>query len=271
MSVRLRRLASDYDAVKRLVRRHPRIDIEGVSGNPPDRYRLVLSVRSLTRDGSRIQYADQHRVEIILSGTYPRDPPFCRMLTPVFHPNIEPHAVCVGDHWSAGESLTQLIQRIGEMLAFQCYNVKSPLNGEAARWVEENQHQIPTDAREFFIDTEKAAPAAAGQGQAAEQASCSNCGTTSGSFTTCTEGHALCGDCVIDCPTCQLRFCLICSNGKCPACTAPECANCGSQLPQVAMCERASHRLCGNCHMTCQRCGRLLCLACGDVTCMCGS
>lgn len=77
--------------------------------------------------------------------SYPRMPPQCRMLSPVFHPNIAPHAICVGDHWGAGESLESIVIRIGEMLAYQSYNVKSPLNGEAARWVEENKHRLPLD------------------------------------------------------------------------------------------------------------------------------
>ena len=46
-----------------------------------------------------------HLVEIVLPASYPRLPPQCRMLTPIFHPNIAPHAICVGDHWSAGEPL----------------------------------------------------------------------------------------------------------------------------------------------------------------------
>ncbi len=28
--------------------------------------------------------------------------PPCRMLTPVFHPNVDPQKICIGDHWSAG-------------------------------------------------------------------------------------------------------------------------------------------------------------------------
>lgn len=116
---RLRRLQSDYEAVKRLVHLHPKIEVEGVSGNPPDRYRLVLRVRSLKEQGERIDLAREHRLEITLPRTYPRDAPICRMLTPVFHPNIAPHTVCIGDHWSAAERLDEMIQRVGEMLAFQ--------------------------------------------------------------------------------------------------------------------------------------------------------
>ena len=36
-----------------------------------------------------------------------------------------------------------MVSRIGEMLAYQSFNVKSPLNGEAARWVEKTYGQGP--------------------------------------------------------------------------------------------------------------------------------
>jgi DNA-directed RNA polymerase subunit RPC12/RpoP len=81
------------------------------------------------------------------------------MLTPVFHPNIAPHAICVGDHWSAGEPIASIVARIGEILAFQSYNVKSPLNGEAARWVEQNIDQLPLDNVSMVVDTTPHAPA----------------------------------------------------------------------------------------------------------------
>jgi ubiquitin-protein ligase len=69
------------------------------------------------------------------------------MLTPIFHPNIDAQTICVGDHWTAGERLVDLAIRIGEMIAYQAYNIKSPLNGEAAMWADLNNDKIPTDAR----------------------------------------------------------------------------------------------------------------------------
>jgi predicted Zn finger-like uncharacterized protein len=74
------------------------------------------------------------------------------MLSPVFHPNIAPHAICVGDHWSPGESLQSIVARIGEMLAYQSYNVKSPLNGEAARWVAQNEDRLPLDDVSLLVE-----------------------------------------------------------------------------------------------------------------------
>ncbi len=35
------------------------------------------------------------------------------------------------------------------MLAYQSYNVKSPLNGQVAAWVEMNAHRLPLDNTDF--------------------------------------------------------------------------------------------------------------------------
>jgi ubiquitin-protein ligase len=69
------------------------------------------------------------------------------MLTPIFHPNIDPSTICVGDHWTAGERLVDLVIRIGEMIAYQAYNIRSPLDGEAAMWADLNGEKLPIDAR----------------------------------------------------------------------------------------------------------------------------
>jgi hypothetical protein len=124
---------------------HPRIRVVEALGDPPERYRIELNVRGLVVQNDEIVPKDSHLVEVFLTLAYPRQAPQCRMLTPVFHPNIAPHAICIGDHWSAGQSLAAVIVRIGEMITFQSYNVKSPLNGGAARWVEEHADALPID------------------------------------------------------------------------------------------------------------------------------
>lgn len=144
-TVRLRRLAADFEKLRDYVRRHPRVKVVSADGDPPERYQLEYHIRSLRQVNDELKQVKSHLVEIVLPRNYPRVPPQCRMLSPVFHPNIAPHAICVGDHWSAGESLQSIVVRIGEMLAYQTYNVKSPLNGDAARWVEQNQDNLPID------------------------------------------------------------------------------------------------------------------------------
>ncbi len=144
---RLRRLQADQDSMTRAFTGHPRIRILKATGEPPERYEVEFRVRGLVPvdENDRPQVRTLHRAEIFLPQDYPRRPPFCRMTTPVFHPNIDPQKICIGDHWSAGQSLADLVTRIGEMLCFQSYNVKSPLNGQAAAWAEQNMAQLPLD------------------------------------------------------------------------------------------------------------------------------
>jgi len=261
MSLRLRRLQADYEVVKALAHRHPAIEVEGVAGNPPDRYRLVYSVRSLREKADRLVIAKSHRVEVVLPAGYPRDAPLCRMLTPVFHPNIAPHAICIGDHWSAAESLDQMIQRIGQMLTFQSYNLKSPLNGRAAQWVERNLAKLPIDRTEFFMDGGATPPPAAEGGALA----CANCAATTTHAATCPAGHALCENCAVRCEGCGALLCLVCGTTRCDTCH-PFCANCGSTDAKRGRCE-AGHALCEDCGTRCEECGRWLCLACGTYPC----
>jgi len=154
-TVRLRRLTADYAKLREYVKLHPRVNLIQVEGDPPEKYQLQYRIRSLRMVDGELQPMKDHTVEIVLPRNYPRTPPQCRMLSPVFHPNIAPHAICVGDHWSAGESLQSIVTRIGEMLAYQSYNVKSPLNGEAARWVEENKDDLPLDRVSMLVEEAK--------------------------------------------------------------------------------------------------------------------
>jgi hypothetical protein len=260
-NVRLRRLKADHDALRRLAHLHPKIEIEGVFGNPPERYRLVLKVASLRERGETIEIATEHRLEVTMPRGYPRDAPLFRMLTPVFHPNIAPHAVCIGDHWTASEPIDQLIQRVGEILAYQSYNTQSPLNGRAAQWALEHTAQLPIDREEFFVDL--AAPPAPIQPRAT---ACSNCGSHDATIASCAAGHALCGDCVVRCSSCAGLVCLSCGETACAACrdAVPACKNCGA-APWGACPQQ--HLLCADCGGACTGCGEVRCLICGTLPC----
>lgn len=152
MSVRLKRLRADAELVQRRFASHPHVRLVEAAGDPPERYRFELLVRGLVVQNDVIVPKDRHLVEVYLTLGYPRQAPQCRMLTPVFHPNIAPHAVCIGDHWSAGQTLAEVVTRIAEMIAFQSYNVKSPLNGAAAKWAEEHQAELPVDPSDLWAE-----------------------------------------------------------------------------------------------------------------------
>jgi ubiquitin-protein ligase len=151
-TVRLKRLHADYEKMRDYVNRHPRLQLIQAEGTPPERYQLEYRIRSLRQTDDDLSMVKSHMVEIALPLNYPRMPPQCRMLTPIFHPNIAPHAICIGDHWSPGEPLWSIVARIGEMIAYQSYNTKSPLNGEAARWVDQHVDELPLDPVSMMPD-----------------------------------------------------------------------------------------------------------------------
>ena len=150
ISPRQRRLLADWKSMMRHFSNFPFIRVKSCVGNPPEKYVMVYNIKGIERvDGDRVVYRNYHEVEIKLPGTYPRTPPLCRVLTPIFHPNIEPAVICIGDHWTAAERLCNLVVRIGEMIAYQAHNVKSPLDGEAAMWTDLHLDMLPIDSSDL--------------------------------------------------------------------------------------------------------------------------
>lgn len=149
MSPRVRRLKADYERMMARFGDGRRIRITGTAGLPPELYRIEYAVGGLTVGaGGEIVERREHVLEINLMMDYPRRAPHCRMLTPVFHPNFDEATVCIGDFWAASEGLDDLVVRIGRMIAYQEYNVKSPLNGLAAKWAAENAGLLPIDGED---------------------------------------------------------------------------------------------------------------------------
>lgn len=150
--LRVRRLMADAQLMQKTFANHPHIRIESTVGDPPELYRIAFSVKSLARNPrGKPAPREQHVAEVQLGADYPRLPPVCKMLTPTFHPNIDESHICIGDHWTAGERLVDLVTRIAEMLAFQAYNIRSPLDGEAAMWADLNADKLPTDPRPMQV------------------------------------------------------------------------------------------------------------------------
>ena len=147
-SPRIRRLQLDYQLLTSRLANWPVIQITGTAGIPPEIYRIAYHLQGLyVAPGGEILERAAHVMEINLSLGYPRRAPQCRMLTPVFHPNFDEAQVCIGDFWAASEGLDDLVVRVGRMICYQEYNTKSPLNGLAAKWVEQNVSLLPIDSR----------------------------------------------------------------------------------------------------------------------------
>lgn len=156
MSPRQRRLISDFKKMKEEFSNHPFISFEyDLEELPPERYVIhfknIKGLR-LTENSSKekkeLEIVKEHKFEIYLHADYPRLKPQSNMLTEIFHPNFRmasPHDICIGDYWASGETLVDIIYQVGDMIAYQSYNVTSPLNGIAAKWAKENIELFPID------------------------------------------------------------------------------------------------------------------------------
>lgn len=151
MNARLRRIYSDHQSVVEEFTGHPYVTVTPVQGDPPEEYVVEYRVKGLELDpvSNRPRERQQHRARIYLHRDYPREKPKCVLETPIFHPNFGSY-ICIGDFWAAGETLTDIIIKIGQMIMYQDYNPKSPLNAVAARWAEQNAGLLPVDNKDLY-------------------------------------------------------------------------------------------------------------------------
>lgn len=144
MTARMRRLAFDYEEIKKNFAGHKNIIVTPIGEEPPEKYHVTYFVNGiyLLPDG-RIETLGRHEVEITLHADYPRYKPICKILTPIWHPNFRDGQICIGDIWGAGESLSDIIINIGDMIQYKSWNAYSPLSADAAKWAMENKHLFP--------------------------------------------------------------------------------------------------------------------------------
>ena len=96
--MRQRRLQGDAEQMAMFFVDFPPIQVQSTTGQPLEHYEIDYRVRSLMcgPTGQPV-VCKRHRVEILRTREYPRQAPKCkRVLTPIFHPNIEPAVICVG-------------------------------------------------------------------------------------------------------------------------------------------------------------------------------
>ncbi len=152
MTARMRRLAADWEQVKKDFNGHKNIIITPVGSEPPEKYNVTYFVNGiyLLPDG-RIETQSRHEVEIVLHSDYPRYKPICKILTPIWHPNFRDGQICIGDIWGAGESLSDIIINIGDMIQYKSWNSYSPLSADAAQWAIENKHIFPVGTVNLYV------------------------------------------------------------------------------------------------------------------------
>ncbi len=142
----------------------PQISITPEEGNPPEQYRVTYHINGMCKEADgEVTPCDTHVVTISLPFGFPHFPPNCRPETPLFHPDFDSSAICIGDVWETDKSIVKLISHIGKLISGESYSTINAFNEEAAKWYQENSDKIPFDSS-FNSDspvspTEEPAPA----------------------------------------------------------------------------------------------------------------
>jgi ubiquitin-protein ligase len=157
MGVRETRLTNDLRQVSELIANSGgSLKLISKTGNPPYEYVIEYRCKGIeTVNGNNPVYRNTHQVKIILGTNYPREKPDAKFLTPIFHPNVFPNQnVCLGDYWTPGETVTELILRIGKIIQYSkdVLNLKSPANGTAKTWASNNMSRFPVDTQTLKVN-----------------------------------------------------------------------------------------------------------------------
>lgn len=144
MNARMRRIAADYEQIKKNFDGHRNIVVEPIGEEPAERYRVTYFVNGIyLRPDGKAEVLGKHVITINLHADYPRYKPICTIETPIWHPNFRDGQICIGDIWGAGESLSDIIVNIGDMIQYKSWNSFSPLSADAAEWAIENKKMFP--------------------------------------------------------------------------------------------------------------------------------
>lgn len=125
---------------------HQQIHVSPIAGNPPDQYRITYHLQGLCKkETGEIQTCTDHIITLTLPFGFPHFPPNCKPESPIFHPDFDQAAICIGEFWENNHSLSELIIHIGRMLCGELYSTNNAFNEEAAAWYQENHNRLPLD------------------------------------------------------------------------------------------------------------------------------
>lgn len=157
MSVREARLRSEFEAISAF--NSDVVTVKPIGRNsPPDHYHLIYDLKTIVGlDPQGNPQIEQRTwtVEVLFPNNYPWGKPEVRFIGQrILHPNVWVNGdICIEDHWRAGIGIPfdSLTEHIGQIIAYQKYNLNSPANGDQQLrlWILRNGDQyFPTDSRD---------------------------------------------------------------------------------------------------------------------------
>ncbi|MDD3814658.1 MAG: hypothetical protein PHZ02_08425 [Desulfocapsaceae bacterium] len=147
MTILSEQLEAIFQEINVRFSQHQQIQVTPIEGTPPEKYRITYHLQGLCKEEEgEVRECTDHVIILTLPFGFPHFPPNCKPETPVFHPDFDQAAICIGDFWEKNQSLPELIIHIGRMLCGEIYSTNNAFNENAAVWYQENKNRLPLDS-----------------------------------------------------------------------------------------------------------------------------
>jgi ubiquitin-protein ligase len=151
----LDRIETEWRQMQRGFAFHPLVHVAPLHGEPPIACQIDYQVRTLVvneRTG-QLEYAAQCAVELWLPVDFPQGAPIVKPIQPIFHPNVDAEDAQLIPPWKAEDTLIDVVQRIGQLLAWRSHDPSNVWNPVAMDWLTANSAYVPTDPNaDFAVD-----------------------------------------------------------------------------------------------------------------------
>lgn len=155
MATATKQLESIYQEITRQFSGNQLITVAPLDGDPPEKYEITYHIAGIYKDDSgEIQGRDNHVVTINIPFGFPHFPPSCKPKTPIFHPDFDPAAICIGDFWEKDRTIGDLILHIGQMISGHVFSTSNAFNEEAAKWYKDNPDRLPFDEQDLALEND---------------------------------------------------------------------------------------------------------------------
>ena len=162
MGIANKQLEAIFKEISETFKSNPSVSVNPGEGSPPDRYEVTYAIVGVHQDKNKeIREVKQHTIAITIPFGFPHFPPNCKPISPIFHPDFDQAAICIGDFWDKDSTITDLIIHIGHMISGEIFSTDNAFNEEAVLWYKQHKDRLPFEVLDFSSTT--VSPAATGK------------------------------------------------------------------------------------------------------------
>jgi tetratricopeptide (TPR) repeat protein/ubiquitin-protein ligase len=150
MGIATKQLEAIFKEINERFKKSPYVTIKPTDGDPPERYEITYTIKGLHQSKNKeVQEATHHTISIAIPFGFPHFPPNCKPVSPIFHPDFDQAAICIGDFWNKESSIPDLIVHIGRMIGGEIFSTDNAFNEEAVIWYRQHRDKLPFELPDF--------------------------------------------------------------------------------------------------------------------------